>query len=245
MPSALIAEDEPLLAESLKAALAGAWPELEIAALAQNGVEALEAAARVHPDVAFLDIRMPGLDGLELARVLERFAHPPEIVFVTAYESHAVEAFELAAVDYLLKPVRPERLADAVRRLGGSTARSGGEESVTRIAVDTAGRIHLVDRDAIHFVEASGDYVRLHTAQGTYLLRKPISTLEEAWREAGFVRIHRQFLVALGHVTEVALRSGGGSVAVVAGQELPVSRRHARDLRDVLARSPWPGRPAP
>jgi DNA-binding LytR/AlgR family response regulator len=186
---------------------------------------------------------MPGLDGLELARVLSRFAHPPEIVFVTAFEQHAVEAFELQAVDYLLKPVRPERLSDAIRRLGApprSAGASDGEEpeDLDRIAVETGGRTRIVERDSIRFVEASGDYVRLHTNDGAFLVRMPISALEEAWRDVGFVRVHRRYLIALRHVTELRTRPGGGYDLVVAGQELPVSRRHARELRDRLSRVP-------
>ena len=138
----------------------------------------------------FLDIRMPGLDGLELARVLARFARPPEIVFVTAFEQHAVEAFELQAVDYLLKPVRPERLSDAIRpprrdRGAGRPAPADDGDGPQRrrpgrIAVETGGRTRFVDAGLVRFVEASGDYVRLHTDDGAYLVRMPISSLEDA-----------------------------------------------------------------
>jgi DNA-binding LytR/AlgR family response regulator len=218
-------------------------PRIGTVVTASDATEALRRLRDGSFAAVFLDIRMPGLDGLELARVLSRFAHPPEIVFVTAFEQHAVEAFELQAVDYLLKPVRPERLSDAIRRLGASARRPDDveEEELDRIAVETGGRTRLVERDAIRVVEASGDYVRLHTADGAFLVRMPISSLEEAWRDAGFVRVHRRYLIALRHVTELRTRPGGGYDLVVAGQELPVSRRHARELRDRLSRSP--GRP--
>lgn len=216
-------------------------PRIASVTTAGDATEALRWLRDGSFDAVFLDIRMPGLDGLELARIFGRFARPPEIVFVTAFEQHAVEAFELEAVDYLLKPVRPERLSDAIRRLGGN--RSGpGDEGHSRIAVETGGRTRLVDRDSIRYVEASGDYVRLHTDQGAFLVRMPISTLEENWREAGFVRVHRRYLVALRHLTELRVRPGGGYVLQVADRELPVSRRHARELRDLLARSPSPRR---
>jgi DNA-binding LytR/AlgR family response regulator len=184
---------------------------------------------------------MPGLDGLELARVLSRFARPPEIVFVTAFEQHAVEAFELQAVDYLLKPVRPERLSDAIHRLGAARRASeedGEAAELDRIAVETGGRTRMIERDSIRFVEASGDYVRLHADDGAHLVRMPISALEEAWRDAGFVRVHRRYLIAIRHVSELRTRPGGGYDLVVAGEELPVSRRHARELRDRLSRGP-------
>jgi len=116
--------------------------------------------------------------------------------------------------------------------------RAGSLPAERIIAVETGGRTRMVERDSIRFVEASGDYVRLHTDDGAFLVRVPISSLEETWRDAGFVRVHRRYLIALRHVTELRARPGGGYDLLVAGQELPVSRRHARELRDRLARSP-------
>jgi DNA-binding LytR/AlgR family response regulator len=218
-------------------------PRIASVTTAGDATDALRRLRDGHFDAVFLDIRMPGLDGLELARVLGRFAQPPAIIFVTAFEQHAVEAFELQALDYLLKPVRPERLSDALRRVGGGSGsgvhRPGDSpEDPSRIAVETGGRTRMVERDSIRFVEASGDYVRLHGDGCAYLVRMPISALEESWRDAGFVRVHRRYLVALRHLTELRLRPGGGYVLVVADRELPVSRRHARELRDLLARGP-------
>lgn len=192
-------------------------------------------------DCVFLDVQMPGLTGLELAEVLSRFKEPPPIVFVTAHEQHAVEAFDLRAVDYVLKPVRPERLAEAVRRVLATTRPAAVEASSTeggaaQVAVERGGVTRFIDRSDITHVEAQGDYARLHTTGGdSYLVRIPLATLEEDWAEAGFHRIHRSLLVALGHVAE--LRSDAGRTTVlVAGTELPVSRRHSRGLRDVLVR---------
>lgn len=237
MLDVLVVDDERPALEDL-AYLLRRHPRVASVTTAGDATEALRRLRDGTFDALFLDIRMPGLDGLELARVLDRFARPPAIVFVTAYENHAVEAFELAAVDYLLKPVRPERLSDAIRRLGGERQPSGPQPPVgpgNRIAVETGGRTRLVERDAIQFVESSGDYVRLHTNRGSYLLRAPISSLEESWRDFGFVRAHRRYLVALSHLTELRVRPGGGYMMVVAGQELPVSRRHARELRERIA----------
>ena len=237
----LVVDDEEPALEDL-AYLLRQHPRVGSVVTASDATEALRRLRDGSFAAVFLDIRMPGLDGLELARVLSRFVRPPEIVFVTAFEQHAVEAFELQAVDYLLKPVRPERLSDAIRRLGAPARAAGSgdveEEDLDRIAVETGGRTRMVDRDSIRFVEASGDYVRLHTDDGAHLVRMPISALEEAWRDAGFVRVHRGYLIALRHVTELRTRSGGGYDLVVAGQELPVSRRHARELRDRLSRVP-------
>jgi DNA-binding LytR/AlgR family response regulator len=239
----LVVDDEQPALEDL-AYLLRQHPRISTVVTASDATEALRQLRDGAFAAVFLDIRMPGLDGLELARVLSRFARPPEIVFVTAFEQHAVEAFELQAVDYLLKPVRPERLSDAIRRLGNAGRRGDEDadaEELDRIAVETGGRTRMVERDSIRFVEASGDYVRLHTDDGAHLVRMPISALEDAWRDVGFVRVHRRYLIAIRYVTELRTRSGGGYDLVVAGEELPVSRRHARELRDRLSRGA--GRP--
>ncbi len=195
--------------------------------------EALRILQESELDALFLDISMPGLSGLELAQVLSRFKQPPRIVFVTAHEQHAVEAFELQAVDYVLKPVRAERLSEAVRRIGGGTERPAAGKDV-QIPVELGGVTRFVQRSDITHVEAQGDYARLHTATGSHLVRTPLSTLEEEWRSAGFLRIHRSLLVALPHVAEVRMESGRCSVVVGEGVELVVSRRHTRELRDLL-----------
>ncbi len=156
---------------------------------------------------------MPGLTGLELAQVLSRFRQPPPIVFVTAHDEHAVEAFDLRAVDYVLKPVRGERLAEAVRRIvEGSAAPT--EPRDEQIPVERGGVTRFVSRSDISHVEAQGDYARLHTAEGSHLVRAPLTTLEAEWAAAGFVRIHRSLLVNLAHVREVRMDSGRCSVTV-------------------------------
>jgi len=209
---------------------------------ATDGLRILQAT---DVDVVFLDIQMPGLTGLELAQVLGQFRTPPPIVFVTAHEGHAVEAFDVHAVDYVLKPVRAERLAEAVRRVVGvveGVAPPSGRDA--QVAVERGGVTRFVHRSDITHVEAQGDYARLHTGTDSHLLRVPLATLEEEWADAGFVRIHRSLLVALGHVREVRMESG--RCTVVVGErsvELGVSRRHTRELRELLVhdRTPGPG----
>jgi DNA-binding LytR/AlgR family response regulator len=195
-------------------------------------------------DAVFLDIRMPGLDGLELARVLSRFAAPPAVVFVTAYDDRAVEAFELGVVDYVRKPVQAERLAESLRRITAARmvpshpavlAHRERIEDPT-IPVELAGVTRLLPRSAVRWVEAQGDYARLHTAEGSHLVRVPLATLAERWADAGFVRIHRSYLVQLRLITELRL-SAGTYVVVIDSRELPVSRRHTRDLKDRLVRA--------
>ncbi|WUH96463.1 LytTR family DNA-binding domain-containing protein [Spirillospora sp. NBC_00431] len=193
-------------------------------------------------DAVFMDIRMPGLDGLDFTRLLTGFAAPPHVVFVTAHDDCAVTAFELGALDYLLKPVRPERLAESVRRVAGAVDRAappppaqGRDPEDEMIPVELGGRTRLVSRRAVTHVEAQGDYVRLHTADGGYLVRMPLSALTKRWEGAGFIRIHRSTLVASAHITEV--RFTGGRAAVQIGDELlQVSRRHTREVRDRLVR---------
>lgn len=209
-------------------------PRVDDVLTTDSATAALRILQEIEVDAVFLDVQMPGLTGLELAQVLARFKSPPPVVFVTAHEEHAVEAFDLRAVDYVLKPVREERLAEAVRRVLEESARpqENGDE---QIAVERAGVTRFVRRSEVRYVEAQGDYTRLHTAQGTHLVRTPLSTLEEGWGPAGFVRIHRSLLVNLAHIDEVRMESGVCTV-VVGGAQLQVSRRHTRELRDLLTR---------
>ncbi|HNM83982.1 MAG TPA: LytTR family DNA-binding domain-containing protein [Mycobacterium sp.] len=195
-------------------------------------------------DAIFLDINMPGLSGLELAAVLGNFTRPPAVVFVTAHEDKAVAAFDVGATDYLLKPLRRDRLDEAVRRVStAGPAEPVPDDTDEVIPVELAGVTQLVRRDTIGWVEADGDYARLHSTSGSHLVRIPVSTLETRWRNRGFQRIHRSYLVALGMVTGlrntdggivVRIRQNGSSPAV----ELPVSRRQTRELRDRLVRDP-------
>ena len=199
-----------------------------------SATEGLRLLHEADVDCVFLDVQMPGLTGLELAQVLGRFRSPPPIVFVTAHEHHAVEAFDLRAVDYVLKPVRAERLAEAVRRVVEGTDRAPDPLDL-QVPVERGGVTRFIDRTDIAYVEAHGDYARLHTESDSHLLRTPLSTLEEEWRSAGFVRIHRSLLVSLAHIREVRMDSGRCTV-VVGGRELAVSRRHTRELRELLGR---------
>ncbi|NYG53993.1 LytTR family DNA-binding domain-containing protein [Nocardioides perillae] len=222
-------------------------PRVSEVATCDAATEALRLLQEREVDAVFLDVQMPGLTGLELAQVLARFRTPPPVVFVTAHEEHAVEAFELQAVDYVLKPVRGERLAEAVRRVVEGTTRAP-EPADEMVPVERGGVTRFVARSTITHVEAQGDYARLHTPTGSHLLRTPLSSLEEEWGPAGFVRIHRSTLVALAHVAEVRTEQGRCTVVVggsgpggtggtgSGGAELAVARRHTRELRELLTR---------
>jgi DNA-binding LytR/AlgR family response regulator len=187
-------------------------------------------------DLLMLDVRMPRLDGLELARVLLRFAEPPSVVFVTAYDEHALEAFEVRASDYLLKPPSADRLGEALDRVCAVKTRTTRDDFEV-IPVEIGGTTRIIERSNVAWVEAQGDYVRLHVNGGvSYLVRLPLSTLAERWRDCGFVRIHRGYLVAIRHIRELRTEAGTTTV-LIDDVELPVARRHTRELRDLLVRA--------
>jgi DNA-binding LytR/AlgR family response regulator len=232
MLSVLAVDDERPALDELSYLLRSC-DEVGSVVLARNATEALRLLRDGRFDLVLLDIRMPGLDGLDLARILGRFSQPPAVVFVTAHEQHALEAFDVGAVGYLLKPVQRTRLEQILRRRLGT-----GEEDVETVPVESAGRTTLVARQDISWVEAAGDYVRLHLREGaSHLLRTPMAVLETAW--PGFVRIHRSYLVALSDIQEL-WTDGPRTCVRVAGTDLPVSRRHLRDLRDRLVRHARP-----
>lgn len=224
--------------------LLGRDPRIGTVTSTDSAAEALRVLQEGVVDAVFTDIRMPGLSGLELARVLSRFRSPPPVVFITAYDGHAVDAFELNAVDYVLKPVAEDRLAEAVRRVVESVGGGEGPSAEDQIPVELGGITRFISRSEVSYVEAHGDYARLHTATGSHLIRSPLTTLEQEWRDAGFVRIHRSLLVSLPHVDEVRM-DGGRCTVVVDGTELGVSRRHTRELRDLLVRRARPGGRSP
>ena len=248
--TALVVDDE-LPALSDLGYLLGRDDRIEEVITASSGTEALQVLDVRDVDVVFSDISMPGLDGMALARVISRFSVRPQIVFVTAHDEHAVDAFAVAATDYVMKPVRAERLSEAVRRVvaaqvekgnGMPSASSDGNHTPVvvedeTIPVELGGVTRFINRSQIRYAQAHGDYARLHTATGSHLVRVPLSVLEERWGEVGFVRIHRSTLVALPHVTEVHMDHGRCAV-VVGGVELQVSRRHTKELRDTLLRRP-------
>jgi DNA-binding LytR/AlgR family response regulator len=252
----LAVDDEQPALEDL-AYLLRADPRIGEVATARDGASALKILDRAMADgrpieAVFLDIRMRGLDGVVLGRLLAQFTRPPRVVFVTAYEDHAVDAFEIKAEDYLLKPVRPERLAEAIRRvcagIPDAAAPGSPPEDLTRatpdadtIPVELAGVTRFVASSDVRYVEAQGDYARLHTPSGSHLVRIPLAALEERWAGAGFIRVHRSHLVAVKHIDELHIDSGRCTVRI-GETEIPVSRRHTRALRDLLVRRARKGR---
>jgi len=236
MISVLIADDEPPALDELSFLL-GSDPRVSAIHRAPSGAEAIRLLARERVDAVFLDIHMPALNGFDLARAMQRFEHCPALVFVTADEEGALEAFELAAVDYLLKPVRPERLERSVTRVVESLQPAGEEpERAELVTVTLGSTTRMIRRTDVHYVQAQGDYARLHTDEGSYLVRISMTDLERQWADAGFVRIHRSYLVAERHVSRWRLGQEHPTV-VSGGAELPVSRRLLPSLRERLRAS--------
>jgi DNA-binding LytR/AlgR family response regulator len=214
MPSALIAEDEPMLAAQLRARLADAWPELGIVGPAQNGDEALLLARTHQPDIAFLDIRMPGTSGLEVARTLAGTLH---VVFVTAYDEYAVAAFEEGAVDYLLKPVASDRLAKVVTRLkarlraapldlGALLAKLAAQErpaSLRWVRASLGNAMTLIAVDDVLYFQSEDKYTKVVTRGGEGLIKKPIKELYEELDNDAFWQVHRATIVNLNAIARV------------------------------------------
>jgi DNA-binding LytR/AlgR family response regulator len=208
---------------------------------ARDATGALQLMRSDPPQAVFTDIAMPDMTGIELAQAAAELSPSPPVVFVTDHDDRAVDAYEIGAVDNLLKPLRPERLDMALVRVLARRARTpvafAPPEEI--VPVELAGRTTLVSRSDVRYVEARGDYARLYTDETTHLVRISLATLAERWRDAGWVRIHRSYLVAADRVT--ALEPGGVGHVVRLGRgrdavELPVSRRHLQEVRAALGR---------
>lgn len=238
----VIADDEPLARERLRELLSEI-AGVEVVADAADGQEALHACAAHRPDLVLLDIAMPGIDGLEAARHLAAFEPRPAVVFCTAYDAHALSAFEAEAIDYLVKPVRPERLAAAVERARTFAAGRGQVETVpggsaqrrTHLCARLRGSLRLIPVEEVHYLHAEEKYVIVHHARGEDLIEESLKSLEEEFGER-FVRIHRNCLVARHEIVELR-RSPDGHVQALlrhGKQPLEVSRRCVAGLRETL-----------
>jgi DNA-binding LytR/AlgR family response regulator len=245
MPTALIADDEPMLRAQLKGRLTQAWPELEIVAEAGNGEEALALAADTRPDIVFLDIRMPVLSGLDVARELAGRCH---IVFVTAYDEYAIAAFDEGAVDYVLKPPMPERIAKVVARLKARVAlapldltallarlaaRDEGSGPLKWIRASLGTSMKMIAVDDVLYFRAEDKYTKVVTADGEALIRKPIKDLFEALDPEAFWQIHRSAIVNLRAIARVDRDWRGEPLIVLKGRDetLAVSRTFAHRFK--------------
>jgi DNA-binding LytR/AlgR family response regulator len=242
-PRALIADDEQHLADHLRTRLQHLWPELKLLPLAMNGIEALRAINEEEPEVAFLDIRMPGLTGIELAKRMDARTH---VIFVTAFDQYAVEAFDREAVDYILKPVTDERLEKAIERLKRKLASAERPPALDDVLAKLAraipgagGRlrwiraskgdlVHQIAVDDVLYFQASDKYTCVMTREGESLIRLPLSELAAQLDSAVFCQIHRGTLVNMNEVAATRRDlSGRVFVKLKDGKtELPVSRAY-------------------
>jgi two-component system LytT family response regulator len=254
----LIVDDEPLARDGIRMHLSRE-PDVEIVGEAADGVQAVEAIRALHPDLVFLDVQMPEVDGLE---VVERIgaARMPAVIFATAYHQHAVRAFELHAVDYLLKPVTEERIRNAMNRARLRLATRGEEELTARLEalledlralhaggpaepaaapkkyaawISVAGRTstQLVRVEDVDWFEAEGNYVRLHVGKVTHLIRSTLRAMGDQLDPAVFIRIHRSTIVNVNRIREIQPWFGGDYIALLHdGRQLRVSRSHREQL---------------
>ena len=225
----LVVDDEPLARQRIEDLLAKE-ENVVIAGTASDGNAAIELIRESRPDLVFLDVQMPGKTGVEVARAIGE-AMPPT-VFVTAYDQHAVQAFELAAVDYLVKPFDDERFAQALQRARrAAVLREPSREYVDRIPVELRGQIRAVPVDRIEYITASGPYAELHVEGKTFAVRERMQALEEKLDPRRFFRIHRSAIVRVDFI-DVFLRHAGGDygVRLKNGVELSVSRARREEL---------------
>lgn len=230
---ALIVDDEAPARSELRYLLDEAGG-VDVLGEAADALEALQLIKAVPYDVVFLDIDMPGLSGVQFAEVLGNMERPPAVVFVTAHSEHAVKAFEVAATDYLVKPVEVPRLRQALARVGPSES---GAVRIERIPVEKAGRKLLLDVGDVYYVMAKDDYSYLHTDGERYLSTVSLATLESKLDRHGFFRVHRRFLVNLSQVSEVVPMYGGTLLLTLkdrAATQVPVSRRRVPSLKRAL-----------
>lgn len=244
----LIVDDEKLARDRLRELLndIGGYT---VVGEASNGAEAVEKAADLNPDVLLMDIRMPGMDGLEAAMHLTGMENPPSVIFTTAYDQHALDAFDVNAVDYLLKPIRKDRLANALAKAGKLTVKQLKEVSQARpepparthLSVHLRGNIRLVPVSDILYFAADSKYVVVRTASEEHLIEDSLVNLEKEFGER-FLRIHRNAMVATGCIKGIEKTPAGAWQVALRGvdKKLDVSRRHAAAVRRWARNRPHP-----
>jgi two-component system LytT family response regulator len=245
--TAVIVDDEELARHYLRELLA-AHSGIQVAAECANGFEAVKAVTELRPDLLFLDVQMPKLDGFEVLELLDS-ERAPAVIFVTAYDQYAMRAFDAHAVDYLLKPFDAVRLARAIERARervgsrrlprevAALARPAGERP-HRLVVKDGARVHVIPIAKLDYVEAQDDYVALHSAGKSYLKQQPIGEVEAALDPAAFVRIHRSAIVNLERVARIEPYGKDSRIAILQdGTRLPVSRSGYARLLEAMGDS--------
>lgn len=245
----LIVDDEPLARRGVAGRLRR-QEDVEIVGECGDGLSAIEAIGRLGPDLVFLDIKMPGMDGFDVLRAIPK-PQLPAVIFLTAYDQYALQAFDVHAADYLLKPIDDQRFADALDRVRRSLAAPRNDALTTRLielldapeqryasrfAVRLGARIQLVHAEEIDWIAAAGDYVELHSATRSYLLRESLTALERRLDPREFLRIHRSRILRVGRIVELrALENRDYIVKLSDGSEHRSSRTYADRLEQWLA----------
>jgi len=236
----VLVDDEPLARDTLRLLLAED-PRVELLGEAADGEAALECVRRTRPELLFLDVEMPGLNGMQVAAALEQEAGPA-IIFTTAYEQYALQAFDVRALDYLLKPFEDQRFRQSLERAwqhlrgtpGEATPQTPGEYP-SRLSIHKEGRIEIIELPELRWVQAADQYVRLHIEGGEVLARRSMAEIEGLLDPARFLRCHRSAICALDRIRRLETHPRGGGLAILDDQsEVPVSRSRVAALRKLL-----------
>ncbi len=243
---AVIIDDEILAREVIKKYLAGI-PSIEVAAECSNGFEGIKAISELQPDIVFLDIQMPKINGFEMLELVEE---PPAIIFTTAFDQYAIKAFEVNAIDYLLKPFSEERFQSAVEKAVPFLNKKSdnqkkitdfiknvesSSEKLTRVIVKTGSKINIIPIEKLNWIEAQDDYVMLHTSEGKYLKQKTMKFFEDNLEPEHFIRLHRSYIVRITFIKQVELfEKESYRVILQDSSAIPVSKSGYSKLKEIL-----------
>jgi two-component system LytT family response regulator len=242
---AIIIDDEPLARQIVKEYLQS-YPDIELMQECNDGFEGLKAIQQFQPDIVFLDIQMPKINGFEMLELLEQ---PPYIIFTTAFEEYAIKAFESHAIDYLLKPFSKDRFDKAIKKLLDQDPPANNKDNTQalletvsqspgqshRVVVKISGRIKIIPVDEIFYLEAADDYVKVHTKDGSFLKNKTMGHFEQILDPQHFVRTHRSFILNVQQITRIDPYEKDSHIAILkAGAKVPVSKSGYSKLKAVL-----------
>ena len=236
----IIIDDEPLARMMLKEYLQ-AYPDIEILQECGDGFEGIKAIQQYQPDLIFLDIQMPKINGFEM---LELIDNPPQVIFTTAFEEYAIKAFETHAADYLLKPFSKERFDKAIQKLKTNTVNntqaivetaSQSPVQSNRMVVKDGGKIKIIPVPQIQYVEAADDYVKIHTGDGVFLKKKTMQYFEDSLQQQQFIRVHRSYIINTQLITRIDSHEKDSHLVLLStGARLPVSKAGYAKLKEVL-----------
>ena len=237
MTKAVIIDDEPLAVELIKEYLKD-YPDIEVLQVAYDGFDGIKAIQNFRPDLVFLDVEMPKINGFEMLELLE---DPPSIIFTTAYDQYAVRAFDAQAVDYLLKPFSKKRFAQAIQRFKDGNRRASEEDQeilngpVSRIVLKVKNEIKIIPVEDVFFLEANDDYVNIYTQEGKYLKNKTLRHFEKTLDASQFIRVHRSYMVNVSEISRLEpYEKETYRIRLRSGEDIPVSKSGLPKLKKIL-----------